>query len=661
MVPLCLLLLAQSVAGQAPREALPSFKADQVLDGLGVDNVNVYSGDVQLTVPIGPEYSLGSGITWRLTANYSNHLWNLYSYSCGTPQEPCFHPPVIQHGVLAGRSTLGAGWSLNVGYITGKVIPSPSGKDGPRYHSPDGSVHILVDQGGGIWLPEDTLHARFRFYTSPGEHWTMELPDGSTWWFEERISPPASPNGWDFFDGPYEWPNEHKQFALTRIQDRYAPSRTLLEVHYRADPRWQIDWIQMGDRRIDFVWGTFQTQADESEPARSWPALTSITFPAAHSQGLVATFAREDRRIERTSFASSPPTGCNMSAAPPTLRVPYLTGITVGDQRHSFSYAPVGMGYRGDYLLSVVLPTGGRVDYEYGGDLLVEPCLRGAPECWSLVEEMDFPETNILRDVDPSCAFDVFRSFINANAAVQRRTETDPVSPVSSYTVYRRSSVAEPTNPWPDADEPDMGRVIRGVAVSRPDGNGGHHTTKHLFSVEDRGGPTGIELQRRTYDGDERRRGRHPCPDGRELLRQLFPGGPHMRCDRGRHGPAGDQPQDPGDRDLRPATPSPRGHLVRTQPLERRCLQRHDRRDGSLLDCGAGRVEPGSARVSTDDDTGSPASARASSSCRAVSSEGGPRRYGALPSLRGGCRSSSPLVPSPTSTMRERRRVSPRG
>lgn len=494
------LLFAHAVAAQVPREALPSFKAGQVFDGFGIDNVNVYSGDVQLTVPIGPEYSLGAGVTWRLTANYSNHLWNLYSYSCGTPQAPCFHTPVIQHGVLAGRSTLGAGWSLNVGYITGKVNPSPSGWDRPRYHAPDGSVHALVDQGGGLWVPEDTLHARFRFYTSPGEHWAMELPDGSTWWFEQWTSPPASPNEWDFFDGPYVGPNEHKQFALTRIQDRYAPSRTLLEVQYRADLRWQIEWIQMGSRRIDFEWGTFQTQADGSEPARDWPVLTRITLPAAHSQSLVATFAREDRRIERSSFESGPPTGCNMSAAPSTVRVPYLTGITVDDQKHTFSYAPVGMGFRGDYLLSVVLPTGGRIGYEYGGDLLAEPCMRGAPGCWALVEEMDFPELNRPQE-DPSCAFEAFQSFISANAAVERRTETDPVSPVTNSTEYRRKSVVEPTRPWPDSDEPDMGRVVRGVAVSRPDGDGGRYTTKHLFSVEVRGGPTGIELARRTYEG----------------------------------------------------------------------------------------------------------------------------------------------------------------
>ena len=499
MVP-SFVLLASSLSAQVPKETLPSFKADQVFDGGDIDHVNVYSGDVQLTVPLGPEYSLGSGITWRLTANYSNRYWNLYRENCGTPVEPCYLQPAIRHGVLSGRSSLGAGWRLELGYITGSVQPDPYDFARPRYHAPDGSVHALVDKGNGLWEPEDSMHARFHRVTSPSEKWSMEVPDGSRWWFENQVSPPTSPNGWDFSDGPYASAAERKQFLLTRIEDRYNDQRNLLEVGYRSDVLWQIDHIDMGTRRINFTWDSFVTEAADPEPSRTWPVLKSITFPVAHSQSLLVTFGRTDKWLERTSFESGPPQGCSLSMAPIAFRAPFLSSITVGSQVYGFWYGLGASGYRGLVLQSLDLPTGGRIEYEYGGDLSASPCLHGPLGCPS-VEDFSFsanrPATR--QFADPDCSFDVFQSFIDSIPSVWRRRENDRVTGVIGYTQYDRSSFYEPTSSG--SNDPDMARVVRLVVVERPNGNGGRNATKHFFTVNVQGGPTGAELERRMFEG----------------------------------------------------------------------------------------------------------------------------------------------------------------
>jgi RHS repeat-associated protein len=483
---------------QQPSETLPGFKADQLFDGSGIERVNVYSGDVQVSVPLGPEYALGSGVTWQLAAHYSNHYWNLYRQECGIPIEPCFLPSRIQHGVLAGRSTLGAGWSLDVGYIIDMVVSDPESLDnGPRYHAPDGSVHPLNHKPAGFYETDDGLVARFRYPAGPSNGWSMELPDGSTWWFEHQTATPWSPNGWDFFDGPHPG-STGTSFGLSRIEDRYDSTRDLLNVNYESATSWQVDSIQMGSRLIDFSWGTFETAATASEPARDWPVLTEIVFPVAASTPLTVSFGREDRAISRTSFESLPPLYCSGPLAPTEFRAPFLKTLTVGERVYGFTFDSPIAGYGGAVLTEVALPTGGKVAYEYGTDLHGRTCRRGALNCPS-VEDYVPPSQNMPTEEDPTCSLSLFDSYVNASPSATKRTETDPVTSVSGYTEYHRGTVCERENP--NSTEPDLARIVRIAVVERPNGNGGRFATKHFFSVGTQGGPSGIELERRTYDG----------------------------------------------------------------------------------------------------------------------------------------------------------------
>jgi len=132
-----------------PDETLPGFKEQQVYDFDGVDSVNLFSGDLHVTVPLGPEYPLSSGLTWRLAAHYSSKLWHMFQYDSGAENTiDCPSIPIpVERAHVNGYSTLGIGWTLELGYVRPGNSGSPT-----VYKSPDGADHVLP---GGLGAESD--------------------------------------------------------------------------------------------------------------------------------------------------------------------------------------------------------------------------------------------------------------------------------------------------------------------------------------------------------------------------------------------------------------------------------------------------------------------------------------------------------------------------
>jgi hypothetical protein len=61
LINTCGVLLASQ-----PPDTLPGFKPNNVLESRGIDNVNPFSGDPGIVVPLGPEYPLSAGNSWQL-------------------------------------------------------------------------------------------------------------------------------------------------------------------------------------------------------------------------------------------------------------------------------------------------------------------------------------------------------------------------------------------------------------------------------------------------------------------------------------------------------------------------------------------------------------------------------------------------------------------
>ena len=102
-----------------PSETLPGFKPNQIYDGTGIENLNLYNGDPQLAVPLGPAYPLGPGSTFQLVAHYSTRFWGLSEVECPNPDglNPC--PGALSpRAQVTGYPTLGVGWTLSLGEIS---------------------------------------------------------------------------------------------------------------------------------------------------------------------------------------------------------------------------------------------------------------------------------------------------------------------------------------------------------------------------------------------------------------------------------------------------------------------------------------------------------------------------------------------------------------
>src|SRR5262249_12870589 len=145
-----------------------------------IDNVNVFSGDPGIVIPLGPEYTLGPNNSWQLKAYYSSKLW-FFDQQCGA--DPTI---TVHHAYLRGSPTIGAGWTLNLGYINAGT-PGAAGE----YLSPDGGKHKFTSMPSTApWYSTDGTHLRVNYTTTPTARYVVEFPDGTRQEFAQQYIRP---------------------------------------------------------------------------------------------------------------------------------------------------------------------------------------------------------------------------------------------------------------------------------------------------------------------------------------------------------------------------------------------------------------------------------------------------------------------------------------
>ncbi len=518
------LAMSPLVSGQTipqPKETLPGFKADQVYDSGGVDHVNIYNGDPQVVIPIGPEYPLGPERTWQLKAHYSAKLWHVAtSNTCGFDVE-CVGK-LTRRAQINGYPTLGAGWTLSLGHID----PGFAQTGFPAtYHAPDGGVFPLTGGYSDGSLRPD-FPAQFKVESKNGvdPYYVLTQPDGTILEFGHPYAQPTLGNGFDFNDRDRHLPRGTR-YGLTAIKSPFKPSgqnELLLQVFYRSEAPaagswgWQVDRVVLtgdssGNRTISFSWGTFAGTG----LGTTWPVLSSISFPVANATALTAIFAfHPDGRMRLTSLEPTSYDGCNTPFHAPTvenlIEVPLLSAITQASLAHSFEYnrRATGSANPDGSLSGIGLPTGGRIEYGYRTSTAASPCVIGQwANCGS-------PESDDGGDAQQpqqaSCAQPVcrkvahFQAFMDNSPAVTSRTEKTASGSNLSTTTYFRKQFAE-ADLSDGCVQASAEQIVRQVIVRREDGNlDGTGTatriaTKHIFTTGPSGYP-GLEVHRRYYE-----------------------------------------------------------------------------------------------------------------------------------------------------------------
>jgi RHS repeat-associated protein len=521
-----LLGLARPVAAETEApvqlpETLPGFSANQLFESHVYDDVNLFSGDPAITIPLGPEYPLSPGLTWRLSARYSVKQWRLHSVC---PSNGAIAG--TKRAVLTGYPTLGAGWTLELGYVRRPFQTEPQ-SDAFYYVAPDGGQHRLsVDMQRSASAPPyyslDGTRLRFSGDGSAGNPYLLEFPDGTKQLFGHRYASPVPVSGTspDFSDEiPSADPNAvpTDRWGLTAIKDRSGRNR--LEVAYAADypslDAWKVSRVDLKTTdavtaSVEFTWetkvvpdvlpgaGVFKGNSNPQ-----WSVLQKVRFPLISGSYLETSFSYTTSGFQRNAFDNSWTSGCGDNL-PARVAVPLLSSIVsggAGEQTFGFAYMTDGDPNHDGALSMMTLPTGGKVLYTYG---LMEdvPCFIGET-CptdpvtggkWTGGQRPSGPDSASDPSLDPDAPFLEFTPF------VVERAETTAAGASLGVTSYERDQFTVQAASGEETPY-DYTRLFRRTIVTVPDGNGGYKTTKHIFAGGHGGAPSaGLELERRSYD-----------------------------------------------------------------------------------------------------------------------------------------------------------------
>ncbi len=324
---LLIALLAAPSPAQVHPTAQKGFAADKAFQIGDVDHVNLFNGNLVLTIPVGQEYSTEGGFSYRLALHYNSKVWDY--------EEDQFGQGLTQ-ALPSGTSNAGLGWILSLGQVLKSTNPDNETFDQLSYVSPDGGQHAFYDT---LHLGEAAVGGRQ--YTRDGTYIRLQglYENGTQVWLD-------FPNGQrHIFDDVGD------SYRLVRIEDKFGNG---LDIDYPSASHWVLS---DGFRTHDVFFTSsayFPRKLDRIELAKpgGGPAATW-------------SFSYQNVQISRGCPDNDPQTV--------DVLVPLLTRIIQPDG--SFWDMPASTSYHLDSGVScsdlagrikgIRLPTGGRIDWTY--------------------------------------------------------------------------------------------------------------------------------------------------------------------------------------------------------------------------------------------------------------------------------------------------------
>lgn len=492
-------LFAATIAleAQQPVETTPFFGSGQAFDAGNIDNINLYSGDVGISIPLGPAYPLGpTGFQYQLQAFNSVKFWHYSGGICGSQ--------TAQFAWLSGDPTLGVGWTLQPGYVVKRSPPGVSAFW--QYYGPDGSAHQVDLTTSNPAITTDGSFLRIKalpdqFGTTS---YTVEFPDGSIQTFNHSYSAPAgSPASIDFRNIDFG-ETALTRYGLGTIKDRFG--NTLVTVNWdpaHASEVLSVSLTALGTSSIAFTWVT-------STGSPMWRVLDKVVFPAPNSEQLQVKFNYSAATFNRSDFDTSHEVGtCGTSVSPDTVGAPELSSIAFSDPNTPvsmlpFSYAftywgnPASGAPQKQAAVNVAtLPSLGTITYDYDVTLH-QPCLINPPNGCDPNGLSDDP--GIVDNPQPPPVL-----YSDSSVAVISRTEHDPFTNRDATTTYARKAFKG----LDENQQQDYNRAFLRTTVISPgndDGSGpSQYARRHYFylDIKDPLNPPklsgGIELERRYF------------------------------------------------------------------------------------------------------------------------------------------------------------------
>jgi RHS repeat-associated protein len=516
------LAASPTLYAQQPEETLPGINAHSTFDANGIDNVDLFSGNLALVVPVGPELTLSPGFSWSLRAHYSSKIWTFMDEVCSDDPDQS-----VRYAMVNGSPAMGVGWNLDLGHVG--VFGRDPQPALTTYVGPDGSRHTT--EAG---MTQDGSYLRITRLTDAGSQttgYTVDFPDGTRHTFQRAYSRPQRlgfPEAGDPPQADLEYPEFTDQgffevpnirYGLSSIRDKFGT--TVLKVE--PETGWQISAIVLNpetsaERKVTYQWGEYQT----GPTGPTWPVIDSVTFFPAASNELVIDFAYQSfsdgvarHKYDQAHLYTN--TACSVKS-PHRAAVHFLSSVSYKSGAavfgtYGFQYLPYDPScasaidgssgcYRSrDGLLSVLtLPGGGTITYGYGAsapsttvcgaspsrNAQIDPATRPASPENASAESFGPPDPGEVTLFDPA----PYEQYRENSPGVTSRTSSP-----GGTTYYQRQQylrLTQCTN-----GHVDLERTVRRAVVFGADG----YSTNHVFRVAEwPNGGTGSEVLTRWHD-----------------------------------------------------------------------------------------------------------------------------------------------------------------
>lgn len=258
---------AQQSANNARGLNAESYKSDLI------DDINLYNGNLTLSIPLGETYKVGGALTFQLTLYYNSNAWEI------KPAPDRFDPQdtLSEQSVPSPHWNAGMGWRLSLGNLYApRTAPFNESTD-PNdwvYVGPDGAEHRFrnsirdgVDPDGRLYTRDGTL---LRLNPSLRR---LEFPDGKVHAFDADGRLTQIKDAWgNRVDVDYLLENNAWVWKLTEVNNRFGGLRQ----HFvRFNFSGQVESVQLasfggGNRtRFDFFYTT-TTVARHSKDNYHW-------------------------------------------------------------------------------------------------------------------------------------------------------------------------------------------------------------------------------------------------------------------------------------------------------------------------------------------------------------------------------------------------------
>ncbi len=171
------LIVIALTAGMAHAQQHPNlqrgFAADKVYQFGDIDSVNLFNGNLQLSIPIGGSLPNDGGMTYGLSLVYNSKLWDHEEAYCNPLAESCKmdyygdeygHPYV--RAIPNRRANAGIGWMVSLGRLIAADDPIMDGltsENNPAawiYESPDGADHMFLVGASGYFYTKNSSFLR---------------------------------------------------------------------------------------------------------------------------------------------------------------------------------------------------------------------------------------------------------------------------------------------------------------------------------------------------------------------------------------------------------------------------------------------------------------------------------------------------------------------